>query len=386
MIFTPQKIQEISAEIHNQLYFATSENDRKDKQTLREKIYILLKQYSLLIPIKIQNEIVVEIINKIFEFGPITNLLNDDELTEIMVNDYKSIFVERNGVIEQTNIQFDSNASLLNLITKIADNVGKRIDESSPFVDARLKDGSRVNAIIEPLSLNGPSLTIRKFPKKTLTINDLLEKKSLNEEIANYLKRIVIQKKNIIISGGTGSGKTSLLNLCGSFIPENERIITIEDSAELRLPLKHVVRLESKPANIEGKGEITIRTLLKNALRMRPDRIIVGEIRSDETIDMLQAMNTGHDGSLTTVHANSTLEAVYRIETMCLMSKIEIPLSAIRQQITTSIHIIIQQKRLANGKRKISQISELIGLNQSGHYIIKDIFKYNENNDEFEKL
>lgn len=310
-----------------------------------------------------EKEILIkDIFNEVVGLGAIEDLLKKPEITEIMVNGYKNIYIEKNGKIIKIDKKFSDDAAVLKAIERIVIPLGRRIDESMPYVDARLSDGSRVNAIIPPLAIDGPTLTIRKFSNKKLTAEDLINYGSITREAVDYLKEAVIKKKNILISGGTGSGKTTLLNILSSFIPEDERIITIEDSAELKLLQEHVVRLEARPANIEGKGEITIRDLVKNALRMRPDRIIVGECRSGETLDMLQAMNTGHEGSMTTVHANSPRDALSRIETMVLMAGVDLPLKAIREQIKGAIDIIIQQSRLKDGSRKVTFISEITGM------------------------
>jgi pilus assembly protein CpaF len=327
-----------------------------------------------------QNRITLlkEIMDEVLGLGPLEKLLANDEVTEIMVNGANMIFVETNGQLKKTNSAFIDNHHVLRVIERIIMPLGKRLDESSPYVDARLADGSRVNAIISPLSLEGPILTIRKFNKTIRTIDSLIKNGTLNENMAKFIKLCVLSRKNIIISGGTGSGKTTLLNMVSGFIPVTERIVTIEDSAELRLPQEHVVRLESKPSNIEGKGSVTIRDLVRNALRMRPDRIVIGECRGGETFDMLQAMNTGHDGSITTVHANSSRDALSRIETMVLMAGMDLPIRAIREQLASAIQIVIQMTRfLCDGSRKIIQISELTGVEQ-GIITMQDIFRFNQ--------
>ncbi|NCC53171.1 MAG: CpaF family protein, partial [Spartobacteria bacterium] len=300
-----------------------------------------------------------EIIDDILGYGPIADLLRDKEVSEIMCVGGSKVYVERKGKLTRTDKHFAGDSQLRAVIERIVGPLGRRIDESSPIVDARLPDGSRVNAIIHPIALDGPSLNIRKFPDKPMKIEDLIEFGSLTKGMGDFLEVAVKHRKNIIIAGGTGSGKTTLLDVVSSFIPSNERIVTIEDSAELRMEQDHVVRLESRPANIEGKGLIAIRDLVKNALRMRPDRIIVGECRGSEALDMLQAMNTGHDGSLTTLHANSPYDAISRLETMVLMAGMELPLRAIRSQIGSAVHIICHQARLSDGARKIMHISEV---------------------------
>jgi len=340
---------------------------------LKKQIELIIKKEEFIFPKSITDQLVTNVLYRIKGFGPLQDLINDDTISEIMVNGIDNIFIEKNGVLEKTSLSFSSEEELLNVINKIVSPIGRRIDEGSPMVDARLPDGSRVNAIISPLSLTGPSLTIRKFSKNPFTLTDLVEMNSLDEKTKEFLVKSIEKKDNIIISGGTGTGKTSLLNALAQEIDSSQRIITIEDSAELQLQHPHLISLESRPANIEGKGEITIRELVKNSLRMRPDRIIVGEIRGAEAIDMLQAMNTGHQGSLTTVHANAPLEALLRIETMVLMGNIKLPLEAIRQQIIGAITTIIQLERTKDGHRKISQISQLIKDHQSGEYKLNNI-------------
>ncbi|UCD84722.1 MAG: Flp pilus assembly complex ATPase component TadA [Deltaproteobacteria bacterium] len=318
-----------------------------------------------------------EILDEALGLGPLEDLLDDPEITEVMVNRRDQIYIEKKGKIELTERRFSSDRAVLNVIEKIVAPLGRRIDESSPLVDARLKDGSRVNAIIPPLALKGPSITIRKFSKNPFGIEDLVIFGSLTKNMAEFLKVAVRARKNIVISGGTGSGKTTLLNVVSSFIPEGERIVTIEDAAELQLPQAHVISLESRPPNIEGKGAITIRDLVRNALRMRPDRIVVGECRGGEALDMLQAMNTGHDGSLTTGHANSPRDILSRLETMVLMSGMELPLRAIREQIASAIDLIVQQTRFADGSRKITYITEVQGM-EGDKITLQDIFVFEQ--------
>lgn len=316
-----------------------------------------------------------EMYNDILGYGPIQELVDSDDYSEIMVNGPNQIYVEHKGKLKLTDIKFRDEEHLMNTIDRIVSAVGRHIDEASPMVDARLPDGSRVNVIIPPLSLVGAVLTIRKFGKKPITAKQLVEWGSLSPKMLNFLEACVKGKLNIIVSGGTGSGKTTLLNVLSSYIPSDERIVTIEDSAEVQLHQDHVVTLESRPANIEGKGAITIRDLVVNALRMRPDRIIVGEVRSKETLDMLQAMNTGHDGSLTTTHANSPRDAVSRLETMVMMGGVELPSKAIRDQIASAIDLIVQQSRLRDGTRKVVFVTEVTGM--EGNVVqMQDIFKY----------
>ena len=319
--------------------------------------------------------IVTDICDEILGLGPIEPLLKDESITEVMINGPKKIFVERKGKIQLTNVQFHDDDHLMTIIERIVSPLGRRIDESSPLVDARLKDGSRVNAIVPPLSLIGPCVTIRKFAATPLSIDNLVGFGTLSEEMAEFLRACVKARLNIMVSGGTGSGKTTTLNVLSSFIPNDERIVTIEDAAELRLQQDHVVTLESRPANLEGKGAITIRDLVRNALRMRPDRIIVGEVRSGEALDMLQAMNTGHDGSLTTGHANSPRDILSRLETMVMMSGMELPVRAIREQIASALDLIIQQTRIQDGSRKITFITEVQKM-EGDTIVLQDLFKY----------
>lgn len=324
-----------------------------------------------------KGQLISDIRDEMLGLGPIESLLKDDSITEVMVNGPQQVFVERLGKLELTEVKFHNNAHLMNIVERILTPLGRRIDESSPLVDARLADGSRVNIIIPPLSLVGPSITIRKFSKTPLTVENLISFGTLDEKMAVFLRACVKARVNILVSGGTGSGKTTTLNVISSFIPENERIVTIEDAAELRLQQEHVVTLESRPANIEGRGEITIRDLVRNALRMRPDRIIVGEVRSGEALDMLQAMNTGHDGSLTTAHANSPRDALSRLETMVLMSGLELPVRAIREQISAAIDLVIQQSRIRDGSRKITYVTEVQHM-EDNTITTQDIFRYEQ--------
>ncbi len=315
--------------------------------------------------------------NEVLGFGPIQSLLDDETCTEIMVNGYDQVVVERFGKLHMTDVVFDDENHVMRVIDKIVAPLGRRVDESSPMVDARLPDGSRVNAIIPPLSLIGPILTIRRFPKQPLTSDDLVRLGSMTRDMADFLSAAVRAKVNVVVAGGTGSGKTTLLNVLSSFIPDGERIVTIEDAAELQLIQKHVITLEARPSNIDGRGEVTIRDLVRNTLRMRPDRIIVGEVRSGEALDMLQAMNTGHDGSLTTIHANSPRESLSRLETMVLMAGMDLPVRAIRDQVGKAIHLIVQQDRLQDGTRKVVSIAEVHGL-EGDTIILEDIFKYDQ--------
>ena len=319
-----------------------------------------------------------EMLDEVLGLGPIEDLIKDQEITEIMVNRKDQIFVEISGKLYMTNRSFASEESLLGIIERIVSPLGRRIDESVPMVDARLKDGSRVNAIIPPLSLKGPVLTIRKFSRDPFTFDKLIQLGSFTENVFEFMKIAVNSRKNMVISGGTSSGKTTLLNVLCSMLPKSERIVTIEDSAELQLPQEHLISLESRPPNIQGKGEITIRDLVKNSLRMRPDRIVVGEVRSGEALDMLQAMNTGHDGSLTTGHANAPYDFLRRLETMVLMAGIDLPIRAIREQIASAIHIIVQLMRFNDGTRRVVKVSEMVGLDPDGSYQLLDLFQFKQ--------
>ena len=303
-----------------------------------------------------------QIADDILGYGPLEPFLHDPTVTEIMVNGYDQLYVERSGRIEETEATFLDDAHLLRIIDRIVSQVGRRIDESSPMVDARLPDGSRVNAIIPPLALRGPSLTIRKFARNALSLEDLIGLGTLTDQAANFLAECVRGKLNVLISGGTGTGKTTLLNAVSASVPSTERVVTVEDAAELRLLQRHVVSLESRPPNIEGEGEVRIRDLVRNALRMRPDRIIVGEVRGAETLDMLQAMNTGHDGSLTTLHANSARDALHRLEMLVLMAGVELPMKAIREQIAGGFDLLVHISRLVDGSRRVTQITEIAGM------------------------
>ncbi|MEQ6375435.1 CpaF family protein [Bacillaceae bacterium S4-13-56] len=324
-----------------------------------------------------RKKVVSELINDLTGFGPINPLLLDPDISEVMVNGPNQVYVERNGKIELTAVQFRDNEHVMNVIEKIVAPIGRRIDESSPMVDARLPDGSRVNAIIPPLALNGPTVTIRKFSKDPFTIDDLIRFGTVTNEMAIFLEACVKANLNIFVSGGTGSGKTTTLNVLSNFIQEDQRIVTIEDSAELQLGQDHVISLESRPPNIEGKGGIPIRELVRNSLRMRPDRIVIGEVRGGEALDMLQAMNTGHDGSLATGHSNSPRDMISRLETMVLMSGMDLPVRAIREQIAGALDLIIQQTRLRDGTRRIVNITEVQGL-EGDVIVLQDIFAFKQ--------
>ncbi len=316
-----------------------------------------------------------DVFNELFGLGPLEDLLKDPSISDILVNRHDQVYIERNGLLEHTPIVFRDERHLLQIIERIVSAVGRRIDESSPMVDARLQDGSRVNAIIPPLALDGAALSIRRFRTDRLGAQDLVGRDSLTQPMLDFLRAAVASRLNVVVSGGTGAGKTTLLNILSSFIGDNERVITIEDAAELMLRQRHVVRLETRPSNIEGRGQIRQRELVVNALRMRPDRIVVGEVRSEEALDMLQAMNTGHDGSLTTVHANSARDALYRLDTMVAMANLNIPEKAIRQQISSAIELVVQIARMSDGTRKVTSITEITGM--EGEIItLQDIFLF----------
>ena len=324
-------------------------------------------------PVRLEDDV----FNEAMRLGPLEDLLADDSVSEIMVNGPYKVYVERGGKLQLSDCQFTDDASVLSVIERIIAPLGRRCDESQPYVDARLADGSRVNAIIAPLALSGPTITIRKFSKKALTPDDFIRFGTWTHNAAEFMKLCVWLRKNVIVAGGTGSGKTTLLNLLSGYIPHSERIVTVEDAAELRLQQPHVVRLEARPPNIEGKGAVPIRDLVKNCLRMRPDRIIVGECRGGEALDMLQAMNTGHDGSLTTVHANSPRDVISRLETMVLMSGMELPSRAIREQIASAVDIIIHESRLSDGSRKVTAITEVTGL-EGNQIVMQDLFAFKQ--------
>ncbi|MDX6613194.1 MAG: pilus assembly protein CpaF [Blastocatellia bacterium] len=322
-----------------------------------------------------REKLVNEVQHELFGLGPLEPLLTDSSISDILVNGPDSIYIERRGKLEVTNVAFKDNDHLMRVIERIVSSVGRRIDESSPMVDARLQDGSRVNAIIPPLSIDGPVLSIRRFGAEPLRMNSLIENRALTKEIADMLEMCVRARLNLVISGGTGAGKTTLLNALSAYIPENERIVTIEDSAELQLQQPHVVRLETRPPNIEGRGEVTQRDLVRNALRMRPDRIVIGEVRGGEAIDMLQAMNTGHDGSLTTIHANTPRDALSRLETMIQMTGMRLGERAMRQQVAAAIEIVLQVARLSDGSRRITSISEITGM-EGETITMQEIFQF----------
>ena len=346
-------------------------------RVIEETLIKVYQQTRLSLPETLRQQLFRDVQDDLLGYGPIQSLLDDPSITEIMVNGPGKIYIERNGKLVKTNITFENDDHVLRIIDRIILPLGRRIDSDSPTVDARLPDGSRVNAIIPPVAIDGPSITIRKFGKEKLSIQQLIEMGTITPQMAEFLRACVIAKLNIIISGGTGSGKTTLLNVLSSYIPEEDRIVTIEDAAELRLQQDHFVRLETKPANVEGRGYVSTRDLVRNALRMRPDRIIIGEVRGGEALDMLQAMNTGHDGSLTTLHANSPRDALSRLETMCLMAGMDLPLKVIREQVAAAIDVIVHQSRLKDGSRKITAITEVAGM-EGDTVVMTDIFKFEQ--------
>ena len=381
-------IREIKNQIHSELIqrldlkrmtvsrIGTDELQTKARETIRSIIAEVRRNQKL--PFGIDpGRLEKEIYDEAMRLGPLEDFLADESITEIMVNGPNQVYVERNGKIEVTAQTFMDDESVLGVIERIVAPIGRRIDESQPYVDARLPDGSRVNAIIAPLSLTGPCITIRKFAKRALTVDDLIGFGTWTRNAAEFLRLCVLMRKNIVVAGGTGSGKTTLLNVLSGFIPSTDRIVTIEDAAELRLAQPHVIRLEARPPNIEGRGAVPIRDLVRNALRMRPDRVIVGECRGGEALDMLQAMNTGHDGSLTTVHANSPRDVISRLETMVLMSGLELPSRAIREQIASAIDVVVHESRLSDGSRKVVCISEVVGL-EGQQIVMQDIFEYQQ--------
>jgi pilus assembly protein CpaF len=331
----------------------------------------------LQLPDGVRDKLLDEVMDDLSGFGPIQPLLDDPNVSEVMVNGSQNVYVERNGKVIKTDIVFENNDHVLQIIDRIVLPLGRRIDANRPTVDARLPDGSRVNAVIPPVAIDGPAITIRKFSKERLTIDQLVAFGSLTQSMAEFLQACVAARLNILISGGTGSGKTTLLNILSGFIPEDERIVTIEDAAELQLQQDHVVRLETKLPNADGSGGVTIRDLVRNSLRMRPERIVVGEVRGGEALDMLQAMNTGHDGSLTTLHANAPRDAISRLETMSLMAGIELPVKVVREQIASAVDLIVQQSRLRDGSRKVTQITEVAGM-EGDMIVLTDIFKFEQ--------
>jgi pilus assembly protein CpaF len=383
--YIPDEYFEFKARIHDRLLDLIDLSiidtlDRKDLIVqIRQVVENILREETYDLPLNLneREKIFTEVVDEVLGLGPLEPFLKDPTISDILVNTFKQIYVERFGKIEPTDGRFKDDAHLMKIIDKIASSVGRRIDESTPMVDARLADGSRVNAVIPPLALDGPILSIRRFAVNPLELEDLINYQTLVPEIQDILKGIVKSRLNVLISGGTGSGKTTLLNILSRFIPDSERIVTIEDAAELQLKQEHLVRLETRPANIEGKGEIIQRDLVRNSLRMRPDRIIVGEVRGAEAFDMLQSMNTGHDGSLTTIHANSARDALIRLETMVAMANFDIPSEFLRRFISSAIDIVIQIARLADGKRKLVSLQEITGM--EGNVItMQEIFSFRQ--------
>ena len=380
----PKKSQEfwnIEGELHNylveELKKYPGQSREREKGKIEELAAAFFEQEGERLTFEEKHEILSYVINELLAYGPITPLLDNPLISEVMVNHYNEVYYEKNGKIYRSNVHFLDNQHVMRVIEKIVSPLGRRIDESSPMVDARLPDGSRVNAIIPPLALKGPCITIRKFSETPFAIQDLISFGTLDKMMAEFLDICVKSQLNIFISGGTGSGKTSTLNVLSSFIPNEERIVTIEDAAELKLHQEHIISLESRPPNIEGKGEITTRDLVRNALRMRPDRIVVGEVRGPEALDMLQAMNTGHDGSLSTGHANSPRDILSRLETMVLMAGYELPIKAIREQIANALDLIVHQSRMKDGTRRITYITEVLGM-EGDTIVLQDLFVFKE--------
>ena len=376
------RLSELRARVQAQLVdtlgprlYDASLSDRELQELVHRHLRQLLDEQDVPLSVQEKLQIIQQIGDSVMGLGPLEPYVRDPEVTEIMVNDPYTIYVERGGKIYRTEAGFVDIEQLRRTIDKIVAKVGRRIDESSPYVDARLPDGSRVNAIIPPLAIDGPALTIRKFAADPYTVDDLAALGTMTKEVAEFFKSCVQGKVNVLVSGGTGAGKTTSLNVLSSFIPDDERIITIEDSAELRLQQPHVVRLEYRPANIEGKGEVTIRDLVRNALRMRPDRIVVGEVRGGEALDMLQAMNTGHDGSISTIHANTPRDVLSRLETMTLMAGMDLTVRAIREQIAAAVGLIVHQARLKDGTRRITQVSEVVGM-EGDVITLQDLFLF----------
>jgi len=383
--YMPDEYFDLKARIHDRLLdlIDLSLLDKLDRATLNTQIKKvverILREEKFKLPLNMveREKIFSEIIDEVLGYGPLEPLLKDPTISDILVNTYKNIYIERYGKLEPTDARFKDDAHLMRIIDKIVSTVGRRIDESSPMVDARLPDGSRVNAIIPPLSIDGPSVSIRRFAVNPLELDDLINYQTLPHEVSELLKGVIKARLNVVISGGTGSGKTTLLNVLSRFIPPDERIVTIEDAAELQMKQEHVVRLETRPPNIEGKGAVVQRDLVRNSLRMRPDRIIVGEVRGREAFDMLQAMNTGHDGSLTTIHANSPRDSLMRLETMVAMANMDIPSEFLRRYIASAIHVIIQVSRLVDGTRKLVSVQEITGM--EGNIItMQEIFSFQQ--------
>ena len=352
-----------------------SEEERR--QEILQRLNEVYGQTKLNLPNSLRSQVFRDVVDELIGYGPIQPLLENPDITEIMVNGPKLVYIEKDGIITKTKITFESDDHVIRVIERIVLPLGRRIDAESPAVDARLPDGSRVNAVIPPVAIDGPCITIRKFSTEKLGVNQLISFGSITKSMVEFLQACVVARLNILISGGTGSGKTTLLNVLSSLIPENDRIVTIEDSAELQLQQEHIVRLETQSADLDGRGQVTIRDLVRNSLRMRPDRIIVGEVRGGEALDMLQAMNTGHDGSLTTLHANSPRDAISRLETLTLMSEVDLPADVVRTQIAAAVDLIVQIARLRGGSRKVTAITELAGM-EGDTVVLTDIFKYEQ--------
>ncbi len=355
----------------------TAPHDRPPDEAALQLLEAAYAKAGVSLSESLRKQLFERVLDGLLGYGEIQPLLDDPEISEVMVNGPDEVYIEKEGVLAKAGIRFSDEAAVLRLIDRIILPLGRRIDSDSPTVDARLPDGSRVNAVVRPVAIDGPSITIRKFSKERLRVDDLIRLGSLTQHMADFLKACVVSRLNIVVSGGTGAGKTTLLNILSEYIPEEERIVTIEDAAELQLHQEHVVRLETKPANIDGGGAVPIRHLVRNSLRMRPDRIIVGEVRGGEALDMLQAMNTGHDGSLTTVHANSPRDAVSRLETLALISGLELPLRVVREQIASAIDLVVQQTRMRDGSRKVTGISEIAGM-EGDTVVMSDIFRFEE--------
>ncbi len=375
--------QELKSRLHQELLNRlnlerlTRVSREEAEPEIRALIAELIEKETVTTPLSLaeREALVIDVLNELFGLGPLEGLLRDPDISDILVNRFDRVYIERNGKLEETDVVFRDDRHLLQIIERIVSSVGRRIDESSPMVDARLRDGSRVNAIIPPLAIDGPSLSIRRFRTTRLGAQDLVERDTLTQPMLDFLRAAVSCRLNLIVSGGTGAGKTTLLNVLSGFISNLERVVTIEDAAELMMRQRHVVRLETRPANIEGKGAVRQRDLVVNALRMRPDRIILGEVRSDEALDMLQAMNTGHDGGLTTIHANSPRDALYRLDTMVAMSNLNIPERAVRHQTASAINLIIQVMRLSDGTRKVTSVTEVTGM-EGDVVTMQDIFVF----------
>ena len=378
---TLETLENLKRDIHNKLVdkLDLTKVGELQGEVLRREIRLVVEHLcdseETLLNRAEREQLIEEVLDETFGLGPLEMLLKDQTISDILINGPKSVYVERRGKLEKTDVEFRDNQHLLQIIDRIVSKVGRRVDEVSPMVDARLPDGSRVNAIIPPLALDGAAVSIRRFGSNPLKLEDLLHFRAFTPEIVLLLEAAIKGRLNLVISGGTGSGKTTLLNTLSNFIPSHERIVTIEDAAELQLQQEHAVRLETRPPNIEGKGQISATDLVRNALRMRPERIIIGECRGGETLDMLQAMNTGHDGSLTTMHANSPRDAISRLETMIMMSGFEMPIKAMRQQISSAVHLIVQTNRLQGGPRRVTHVTEIVGMEEDT-VVMQDIFRY----------